>query len=751
VVDIEPDLWGYIQQASSSDSGASVPAAVANTGDADVAGLPNNADGFAQAFIKLRDKYAPNVLLGYELSMWGTMTDPLAQNIPLSQIDGLAARSTAFQQSLGAAFNLVFTDPADRDAGFDQYINGDGGNSWWDTTDYDRFNQYVGDFVRGVGLRMVLWQIPLGNTKMRAMNNVWGHYQDNHVEWWFDDSTATHLAATVNAGVVAMLFGGGADGTTSAFDTVGDGVTNPAPINGNTLTSYSADDDGGYFRHQVNAYYAAGAVAFPGSAYSTSATVGSQLLLLGMNQTIATSLMATANASVLVDVELYGPSGSPVASWTHDNVALTAGAAQTFTDVWSPGAGASVGAYTVMVGVEPAGGGTQLDWNSAAATFNVRAGGTYVAVDPKRLLDTRIGLGLTGRLVSSTPRTFLVADGNPVPPNAIAVTGNLTVTGQSSGGYVTLGPTVGASPTFSTINFPVGDNRANGVTVSLGAGGTLQAVFVGASSTASTQLVFDVTGYFAPDLDHAAYHALAPYRALDTRNGTGLSGVFVAGSPRTFSVGSSVPVTAEAVTGNLTTTTQSSRGFVTIGPAVLSTPAFSTLNFPVGDNRANNVTVKLGANGTLQAVYVATAGARTNLVFDVTGYYLAGAGGAVYVAISPVRLVDTRIGSGLSGPLRSGSIATISLTSAVPAGTVAVSGTATVTRQTSRGFVAVGPDLTWSATTSTVNFPVGDNRANGVVVPISEAGQLKVVFAGASTAATTHFIFDLTGFFVPKA
>ncbi len=264
VVDIEPDLWGYIQQASSGDAGSSVPAAVTSSGDADVSGLANNAAGFAQAFVRLRNKYAPNVLLGYELSMWGTNTDPLYQNTPLNQIDALAARSTAFQQSLGAGFDLVFTDPADRDAAFDQIIYGDGGASWWDSTDYDRFNRYVGDFVNGVRLRMVLWQIPLGNTKMRAMNNSWGHYQDNHVEWWFDDTTGTHLASTVTAGVVAMLFGGGATGTTSAFDAEPtDGVTNPPAINGNNLSSYSADNDGGYFRHQANTYYAGAPLSLP--------------------------------------------------------------------------------------------------------------------------------------------------------------------------------------------------------------------------------------------------------------------------------------------------------------------------------------------------------------------------------------------------------------------------------------------------------------------------------------------------------
>ena len=93
----------------------------------------------------------------------------------------------------------------------------------------------------------------------------------------------------------------------------------------------------------------------------------------------------------------------------------------------------------------------------------------------------------------------------------------------------------------------------------------------------------------------------------------------------------------------------------------------------------------------------------------------------------------------------------MSLATAVPSGTAAVSGTATITGQSSRGYVAVGPNLTWPAHTSTVNFPIGDNRANGVVVPITDARRLEVVFSGNSSAATTHFVFDLTGFFLPKS
>ena len=90
------------------------------------------------------------------------------------------------------------------------------------------------------------------------MNNTWGHYQDNRAQWFLDDPGGTHLAMWRDAGVVALLFGGGADGTTCACDAQGDGVTNPAAINGNTRLSLSADDDGGYFRERAAAYYASG-------------------------------------------------------------------------------------------------------------------------------------------------------------------------------------------------------------------------------------------------------------------------------------------------------------------------------------------------------------------------------------------------------------------------------------------------------------------------------------------------------------
>jgi hypothetical protein len=229
----------------------------------ELSGLPDNAAGFARAVVKLRDAYAPNVLLAYHLSLWGTNHDPIIEKAPDATIDDWATRSATFFNALAARFDLVFAEFSDRDAAFNRYQRGDGGATWWYPDDFARNIRYLTKFSSLVQRRIVMWQIPLGNTRMRAMNNTWDHYQDNKVEWFFDDPGRANLSAYARAGVIAFLFGRGADGATCACDAAGDGVTNPAPIGGNTRASLNADDDGGYFRERAAAYYAAGPIALP--------------------------------------------------------------------------------------------------------------------------------------------------------------------------------------------------------------------------------------------------------------------------------------------------------------------------------------------------------------------------------------------------------------------------------------------------------------------------------------------------------
>ncbi len=261
ILHVEPDLWGYIEQAASGNDAATVPAAVASSGDADLAGLPNTAAGFAKAFIHLRDLYAPHVLVAYHLSVWGTMFDLHASQTSDAETDTLAAKAASFYGSLGAGFDLAFTDLADRDEGFYQYQYGDGGAAWWNASDFPRYGRFIGGFSSATGKRVVVWQIPMGNTKMRATNDTWGHYADNRPEWFLDDVTDGNLASWRDDGVIALLFGGGAGGTTCACDGVGDGTTNPPASGTHTRLSLSADDDGGYLRDRVAAYYSAGGLS----------------------------------------------------------------------------------------------------------------------------------------------------------------------------------------------------------------------------------------------------------------------------------------------------------------------------------------------------------------------------------------------------------------------------------------------------------------------------------------------------------
>jgi hypothetical protein len=258
VLHVEPDMWGYVEAAAKGDDASTVPVAVAGTNVSELAGLPNDASGLARAVVRLRDRTAPGVVLAYHASEWGTGADLSLNDPSPDRTDGLAAKAARFYRSLHAAFDVTFTDWSDRDASFKRHIYGAGQDAWWTAGDFTRAVRFVRGYSHAAGQRVVVWQIPLGNTLMRAMNDTWGHFQDNHVQWLLGKQRKPHLRALARAGAIAFLFGGGADGTTCACDARHDGKTDPAPIGGNGRRSYSADDDGGYFRHQARAYHHAG-------------------------------------------------------------------------------------------------------------------------------------------------------------------------------------------------------------------------------------------------------------------------------------------------------------------------------------------------------------------------------------------------------------------------------------------------------------------------------------------------------------
>jgi cytochrome c oxidase assembly protein Cox11 len=398
---------------------------------------------------------------------------------------------------------------------------------------------------------------------------------------------------------------------------------------------------------------------------------------------------------------------------------------------------------------------------------------TYHATNPARVLDSRptasghTNIGLSGKFVAGSVRTFAVtgvigvgASSVAVPSNASAVTGNLTIVNETTGGLIALGPTMTPTGETTTLNFAKGDIRANNVTVGLGPGGKLSAVFRSSTGGATTDLIFDVTGYFTPNTSGATYHTVAPGRVLDSRKtasghtNIGLSGKFANKTVRTFAVAgvkgigwssALVPSGATAVTGNLTVTNATSVGYVSVGPTIAAVPKTSTLNVAAGANVANGVTVAL-KSGKLQAVWDGTAGSSADVIFDVTGYFTADLTGLSFYPIAPARLLDTATGRGLSGSFtnRTPRTLTVDGVGAIPAAGRGISGNLTIVNPSSGGFAFVSPATVATPTSSTLNANPNQTIANGFDVALS-SGKLALIWCG-TVGSTAGLELDVTGY-----
>ena len=464
---------------------------------------------------------------------------------------------------------------------------------------------------------------------------------------------------------------------------------------------------------------------------------------------------AVANGVVYVTVAVTADAGL---DWQHEVYAFAVGCATggaTCAPLWvSPPLNTALSSASPSLAV--ANGMVYATAGDTLYAFGL--GATYHALTPARVLDSRSHLGAS-LFHSQVKQTLTVATATSgVPTTAVAVTGNVTVVGQTHGGYVTVAPhlTSGVQPPTSTINFPLGDTRANGITVLLASGGKLDLMYWSNKTTDTTNIIFDVTGYFAIDATGSRYHALTPARVLDSRIKLG-GGLFHSQVKQTLTVAtaaSGVPSSAVAVTGNLTIVGQTHAGYVTVAPSLTSgvQPPTSTINFPVGDVRANGMTVPLAPGGKLDLMYWSNKSAdTTNLIFDATGYFSPGATGATYHALTPARVLDSRIklGGGLFHSQVKQTLTVVTAASGVPRSAVAVTGNVTVVGQTHAGYVTVAPHLTSGVQppTSTINFPLGDTRANGITVPLASGGKLDLMYWNSKTTDTTNIIFDVTGYF----
>jgi hypothetical protein len=93
------------------------------------------ASSFAKQWISLRNQLAPNVLLAYHMSGWGTRHDIVYEDPPDATVRAYATQSAAFYNGLHAHFDLAFEDFSDRDAGF--YEQQGNAKTWFTPGDFD--------------------------------------------------------------------------------------------------------------------------------------------------------------------------------------------------------------------------------------------------------------------------------------------------------------------------------------------------------------------------------------------------------------------------------------------------------------------------------------------------------------------------------------------------------------------------------------------------------------------------------------
>lgn len=358
-------------------------------------------------------------------------------------------------------------------------------------------------------------------------------------------------------------------------------------------------------------------------------------------------------------------------------------------------------------------------------------GARFTSITPLRLVDTRNGTG-TAKLPLGAGCT-LVVDPN-LDPSVTAVAVNLTSVKPLKSGSVTAYACGVNRPQASAVQAVAGRVVAGTAIVPLGADGTFCVYTANA-----TELLVDLFGSYAPT-NGVKFQPVAAARLYDSRNrttplpaGTTLR-VKVAGT-------AAVPVGATAAALTVHATGALADGHLTVYPCTATRPGVSSLNATKGIGITNHVEVGLSAAGEV-CVYLATG---MHVTVDVSGWYGAAAT-TQYFAVQPVRVVDTRNGTGLVGGFAAGANRAVVLAGVAGLPTAAtlksVMAQVTAVGPASAGYLTVHPCLATVPSVSMVRFTTGANAATSVAGIDDASGRWCIA---ASTA--THVLVDVNGWF----
>jgi hypothetical protein len=404
-VNIEADLTGVMMQhpSNTQDNAALQPSSVASSGHPDVQGLPNTFRGVYQGLARIRDIYAPGLVLGIDVSSWGATDDIAILRDPNYNWRNHATRTGNYLNSLGPGFGMLFWNPLDRDAAW--YLRTQGSNRWWDDNNvtlphFNRMAEWMGLIVQVTGRRVMMWQVPNGNRVYRSVNNTDGHWQDNRPEYFLNPSTGRqHMAQWANYGFLGIMFGAGTGSQSHYFDYKNDGITNPAPINGNNEIAQYADDDGGYIRIYTGNYYAGGTIPLPQAGAQSPTAIRTNT-----PTTVSTSTLVPTHTSTRTPLTTNTRTSTPLptnsATSTRTPTAVPPTRTATAIPTNTPGPGiCPVPNWANLVRVVNEGGtlrkvSSNNAWNAGAvSTQSLSSGGGYAEITVDNSL-TRWAFGL---------------------------------------------------------------------------------------------------------------------------------------------------------------------------------------------------------------------------------------------------------------------------------------------------------------------------------------------------------------------
>ena len=450
---------------------------------------------------------------------------------------------------------------------------------------------------------------------------------------------------------------------------------------------------------------------------------------------------------------LSGPNAGSFAitSNTCSNSSLSDGATCTIT--FTPLVTAP-GTYTATMKMPD---NTRLGYRSATLNLDAEAGGegTFRAVAPFRLLDTRNGTGGVSHPVGAggTVSVSVLTLGTVQLPKggASAIVLNVTETGATHSSFLTVYPDGAPRPAASNLNFAAGRTEANLVTVEVGGDDKIDFY----NNLGSVQVIADVVGYYVADdtgeyvVAGDSYHPLAPSRVLDTRTHSAVSANGTIRVP--FSISATADTHISAVAVNITVVRPAQSGYLSAWNGQGPVPT-STLNFPQGATVPNMAIV-----ATSQCV-VATCGqvepyfsikntstGSTDVLVDVIGYFDKGGetDGLRFHPTAPTRIVDTRSQIGGNDALGTGTIDAFAATTVTNSHTVALALNVTAVAPTASTYLTIWPAGGARPTASTLNPAAGQTVANSTIAGLGAGNQFDVY----NQQGTTNFIADVAGTF----